>query len=638
VDVVVWAQGSSATLPGGFFYEIGLSVSGVSPATGPAAGGTEVEVRGDGFDSGAEVFFGPLSASAVRFLDSRTLRARTPAAAAGPVDLVVRQRGSVARLPSGFTYYDQPLLFRVTPSRGAVAGGTFVTLTGSGFTAESRPFFNGAPAVDVSLVNASTLTARTPPGTVGPAVVAVTSDHGSTSVAGAYQYFDPVSRYGGTSGGPIDGALNLTVLDGWTGRRVPGAFATLSGHGPTRYQGLTDAQGQLVFSGADLRGRQTLTAAREGYSATSVFAFDAENLTVFLSPLSVSLGPGTPGPPVPTVSGKVKNAFKPIPPPPDGYRKAVIVTTTAASRWQALYVSTDYVNVLLDDGREEQPYAVKTRYGDVAVYALAGHLSDSATHFVPYVMGIHRYLSILLGTPVVEGVDVTLDADLNATLDARLLRAPPLSSEGPTVYRMRVFLDLGIDGVVTFFQLPESTSEPRLIQEHLPVITGSIAASSFTIVAGAYRLVDGQYETLPRSEVVREGVTSLHGPLELGPLMGIAQALHPAEADYLEDQRFVWGIDGPPQPSFFLIYLPQQIDTYSAAVWEVIVPGHLREIWAPDLAALAGLAGIPAAASPDWYLTAAEAREFSIDAFDYRDLYGSRWVSSSSTRYTFLTR
>jgi hypothetical protein len=597
-----------------------------------------VELTGDGFGPRAEVFFGPLAAPVVRSLDARTLRARTPPAAAGPVDLVVRQGGSVAMLPSGFTYYDQPLLYRVTPGRGAVAGGTYVTLTGSGFTAASRPFFNGAPAVDVSLVNAGTITARTPPGTVGPAVVAVESDYDSTSMAGAYEYFDPRSRYGGTSGGPIEGALNLTVLDGWTGRRLPGAFATLLSTGPTRYQGLTDEHGQLVFSGPDLRGRQTLTAAREGYSATSVLAFDAENLTVFLSPLSVSLGPGTPGPPVPTVRGKVKNAFKPIPPPPAGYRKAVLVTTTASSRWQALYVSTDYLDVLLEDGQEDQPYEVKTRYGDVAVYALAGHLSESATHFVPYVMGIHRYLSIILGTPVVEGIDVTLDADLNATLDARLLHAPPLSTDGPTVYRMRVFLDLGIDGVVTFFQLPESTGEPRLVQEHLPVITGSIAASSFTIVAGAYRLIEGQYETLPRTEVVKEGVTQVHGPLDLGPLMGIAQALRPAEAGYLEDQRFVWGIDEPPHPSFFLIYLPQQIGTYSAAIWEVIVPGHLREIRAPDLAALAGLAGIPAAATPDWYLTAAETREFSIDAFDYRDFYGSRWLSSSSTRYTFLTR
>ena len=51
------------------------AVTGVSPATGPLAGGTEVTISGSGFAPGASVSFGPaaatnVSVSAARSADS----------------------------------------------------------------------------------------------------------------------------------------------------------------------------------------------------------------------------------------------------------------------------------------------------------------------------------------------------------------------------------------------------------------------------------------------------------------------------------------------------------------------------------------------------------------------------------------
>lgn len=636
-DVVVVGADGSATLPAGFEYEPTLAVVSASPPSGPVAGGTDVELRGEGFAPGAEVFFGPVAAASVRIVDGRTLVARTAPGGAGPVDVVVRVGERRARLPGGFTYVEAPQLYRVTPVRGAIAGGTWVRLVGAGFTPSSRPFFNGLPAVDVRLVSASVLTARTPPGTVGPADLVVTSALGSASLPAAYLYFDPANRLGGTSGGPSDGAVNVTVFSSADGRRVGGALVTLATSGPTVYQGLTNENGQIVFSGPDLFGRQTVTAGKENHTTTSIVAFDAENVSLYLSPLvGGGLAPGRPPREPPTVSGLLKSAFKGIPPPPEGYQKAILVTTTATSRTRAQYIPEGFLQILSDDGREDRPYEIKTRPGDVAVYALGGHLNGDATVFVPHVMGLHRYLRVLPQERV-TGIDVTIDASLNRTLDVRLLNAPPLSPDGPTVYRMRVYLDLGIEGLVTFFQLPESRDEPRLVQEHLPLITGTLRGAHFVIAVGAYNLIDG-WETSPMSVLVKDRVTDLSQPIEVGPMMPIAGAVRPWSGGTLEDLRFAWSLDPPPRPSVFLIYLPQTYVWGTSSLWDLVVPGNLREMVVPDLPALAGFPELPAGAGLDWYITSVEtARPFDIDAYDLNDLWGD-WRSYSSVRHAFTNR
>jgi hypothetical protein len=635
-DVTVLASGArSAGLSGGFVYEPDLVLRSVMPASGPVAGGTEVALYGEGFADGIEVFFGPVAAPLRAPVEAGRLRVRAPAGAAGPVDVRLRHGSRVATLAGGFTYYDLPRLYRLAPDRGAVAGGTFVTFTGSGFTSASRPFFNGAPAVEVSLVDTTTLTARSPPGAVGPADVVVLGERGAAYLRGAFTYFDPISANGGTSGGRVTGSVNVTVIDGGSGERLAGSFVTLALWGTTRYQGLTDRNGQIVFSGPDLLGRQVVTAAHEGYSAVTVVFFDAENVTLFLNPLSLSMGLA-PGPNLATIRGVLRSAFKGIPSPPEGYRKVVLVTTTLADRFTPNPTAPGVVEILRDDGREDRPYQLSSRSGDVAVYALAGHMSNDGTRFVPYFMGIRRYLFVP-AEAVVDGVDLTIDAALNATLEARLLHAPPLLPDGPNAYRVRVFLELGSDGVVAFFQIAESTDEPRVLHEHLPVLSGSVAGSSFTVVGGAYNVVEGQ-EYSPLTQETVTGLTSVAAPLSIGPLMAIPSAVSPLDAEYLEDGRFAWGLTTPPEPNLQLVYLMQPVGLGLATIWEVIVPGGLREARLPDLAALAGLTGIPPYEVFYWAIVPAQGPAFSIDAFDYRAFDLRRWRSYSIAPYVFLTR
>jgi len=67
----------------------GPVVAGISPNTGPAAGGTSVTIAGIGFTGATAVTFGGTAATAVVVVNSYTITATSPAKAAGTYDVRV---------------------------------------------------------------------------------------------------------------------------------------------------------------------------------------------------------------------------------------------------------------------------------------------------------------------------------------------------------------------------------------------------------------------------------------------------------------------------------------------------------------------------------------------------------------------
>ncbi|MGQ9592492.1 MAG: IPT/TIG domain-containing protein, partial [Planctomycetota bacterium] len=125
VDVVVRnPDGQQGTLPAGFQYRPGPFIESVSPASGPAAGGTEVTILGGAFESGAAVLFGDTPAAAVTVVSAAEIRATTPARAAGAADVIVRNPdGQSAIRAGGFTFIAAPRIDRVDPAGGPAQGG-----------------------------------------------------------------------------------------------------------------------------------------------------------------------------------------------------------------------------------------------------------------------------------------------------------------------------------------------------------------------------------------------------------------------------------------------------------------------------------------------------------------------------------
>ena len=81
-----------------------IVVSSVNPSYGRASGGESVTIRGSHFLPGATVRFGDKSATSVFFVNRGEIRATTPAAAVGSVDVSVNTIAGSAGIARGFTY------------------------------------------------------------------------------------------------------------------------------------------------------------------------------------------------------------------------------------------------------------------------------------------------------------------------------------------------------------------------------------------------------------------------------------------------------------------------------------------------------------------------------------------------------
>ena len=143
------------------------TITSVTPTSGPTAGGTQITINGTNFAAGATVRVGGALASGVTLVSATQLRATTPAGTAGAQAVqVTNATGASATMAGAFTYATAALtLTSVSPASGPTAGGTTITLTGSGFVSGATVRVGGNPATSVTFVGATQLTARTPAGT-----------------------------------------------------------------------------------------------------------------------------------------------------------------------------------------------------------------------------------------------------------------------------------------------------------------------------------------------------------------------------------------------------------------------------------------------------------------------------------------
>ncbi|MCI0342030.1 MAG: IPT/TIG domain-containing protein [Planctomycetales bacterium] len=109
-------SGLSGTLANAFTYATGgtlPTVSSVSPATGPSAGGTLVTLTGSNFQTGAGVTIGGAAASSVTLVSSTTITAvapRAPPGTAGALAVTVTNTGGASgSLAAAFSYSPTPV-------------------------------------------------------------------------------------------------------------------------------------------------------------------------------------------------------------------------------------------------------------------------------------------------------------------------------------------------------------------------------------------------------------------------------------------------------------------------------------------------------------------------------------------------
>ena len=169
------------------------TVSSISPTSGPTAGGTAVSITGTGFVSGASVSIGGTAASNVVVVSGTSITAKTPAHAAGAVNVVVTNSdGQSGTLTGGYVYTSTnpaPTVSSISPTSGPIAGGTAVSITGTGFVSGASVSIGGTAASNVVVVSGTSITAKTPAHAAGAVNVVVTNSDGqSGTLTNGYTY------------------------------------------------------------------------------------------------------------------------------------------------------------------------------------------------------------------------------------------------------------------------------------------------------------------------------------------------------------------------------------------------------------------------------------------------------------------
>ncbi|HEX2059335.1 MAG TPA: IPT/TIG domain-containing protein, partial [Thermoanaerobaculia bacterium] len=176
------------------------TIASFSPSSGPVAGGNEVEILGTNFAAGAVVDFGDVRSPSVTVSSATRIVAIAPAQAAGSVAITVTNADNQSVTSTALYTYEAappPHIVSVTPSRGSNAGGTRLTITGSGFAAGATVHIGGLAAVNVVVDSPTTLHATTPRGPSDvrtPRDVVVTNPDGqSATLANGFTWTAAVS-------------------------------------------------------------------------------------------------------------------------------------------------------------------------------------------------------------------------------------------------------------------------------------------------------------------------------------------------------------------------------------------------------------------------------------------------------------
>ncbi len=222
VNVTVTGPGGSGVLINGFTYENPTpNPTTVNPNTGSTAGGTAVTITGTGFTGATGATFDGVAATDFTVVNDTTITCTTPAHAAGSVNVAVTGPGGSGTVTNGFTYENPtPNPTTVNPNTGSTAGGTAVTITGTGFTGATGATFDGVAATDFTVVNDTTITCTTPAHAAGSVNVAVTGPGGSGTVTNGFTYEEPIPNPTSINpnNGPTSGGTNVTITgSGFTG-------------------------------------------------------------------------------------------------------------------------------------------------------------------------------------------------------------------------------------------------------------------------------------------------------------------------------------------------------------------------------------------------------------------------------------
>ncbi len=202
-----------------------VTVASIVPSAGPTTGGTVVTITGTRFPTSVDsVLLGTTARllNLVRVSETQLTGVTSACVSAGPVDVVVHAgTAGSATCPACFSYNAPLTVIGVAPSGGPLAGGTVISISGTGFPATiDSVLFGTRPLTNVVRVSATVVTGTTPEGSVaGKADVTVYSGPaGSGNCTACFTYY-PLVTVGAVipSYAPLEGGVGVMITGTFVG-------------------------------------------------------------------------------------------------------------------------------------------------------------------------------------------------------------------------------------------------------------------------------------------------------------------------------------------------------------------------------------------------------------------------------------
>lgn len=241
VDVTVTTPaGTSATSTADHFAYL-PAVTGVAPVSGPLGGGTAVTISGVDFTEATAVEFGSTAASSFTVSSETSITAVSPPEAIGKVHVTVTTPEGASPSSTKDTFKFTPTVTYVSPNAGPDAGGTRVTVRGTGFavgTGATHLKFGVAQGVSVDCATTTECSVISPLGGGETTVYVTATVHDVISPKApadrfTYQGSPPTVAVAGARASETQATLYATVNP--NGTEVTECYFEYVGRGNGRY-------------------------------------------------------------------------------------------------------------------------------------------------------------------------------------------------------------------------------------------------------------------------------------------------------------------------------------------------------------------------------------------------------------------
>jgi len=465
--VVTNPDTQSATCTGCYTYVAAPKVTSITPTSGTSIGGTAVTIAGTGFQSGATASLGG-AAVTVSTVSATSITGTTSPHAAGAVTLIVTNPDTqIGTCVVCFTYVapPPPTVTSVTPNSGPSAGGTSVTIAGSGFQVGATVAFGGS-ALTVSTINATTITGTTTAHAAGAVNVVVTNpDSQSGTCSGCFSY--------------LAAAPTVSGIVPTSGSNAGGTSVTISGTGFQTGANVSFGGSALTIgtiNGSSITG--TTTAHAAGPVNVVVTNPDAQtgtclNCFTYTAPANVTLRSTT------TATGSISYVLA----KPAGLAmNDVMVASVSVNAGSAVTAPTGWTLIAHTQGVgvvDLWTYYRAAGASEPASYTFAANSSATG------VAGMAAYIGLDPVSPIAGFSSAATSGGSNQAI------APAVTTSAQRVALLLLTIDGGFNGTVTnpsgFTQRWSLTNYERgLAADNLTIGTGNLPAATFALSGVAF--------------------------------------------------------------------------------------------------------------------------------------------------------